>query len=226
MNTRPVPPLPVPALREVAETSAHSLNNALGTLFAADSHLESTEPSAAVARSREALEQACASVRAVSEALLLLALSPSDLATLSGSPPAVASHADLLRLAGGLLEVAGVDLRVDEHLALPRWADRDILGAALICYATTVRRAARHRGSIPAVLEAEGADASGQRWLMFRLETSAGTDPDRLATAARQHPAGHALAHLSYLLADAGIDIAMSAGTDGSTALRLGMSAS
>ena len=211
-------PLPEPGLCAVAETAAHSLNNAMGALYAAIGHLDLLAPSPACASAQAAIEQACSGIAAVSEALLLLSLSEADLRLLQA--PSGMDEAQWTRIARTLRDVAGVDLRLNGHLTTPSWAAREILAALMICVATTVRRMDPRRQPMTAILEtAAGATAQPDR-LVFRLQLPDLPDPARLIASAAQHPAGHALAHARRLLGPSAVSVLARA--DGWIELHLG----
>ena len=129
-------------------------------------------------------------------------------------------EAQWTRITRTLRDVAGVDLRLSGRLTTPPWAAREILAALMICVATTVRRMDPRRQPMTAVLETAAEATAQPDRLIFRLQLPDLPDPARLAAAAAQHPAGHALAHARRLLGPSAMSVLTRA--DGWIELRLG----
>ncbi len=202
-------------VHDLARSTAHALNNAVGTLFVAADSLEAPARDKSHARARAAVEGACASIRALAAALELLAIAPADVVA-ALERDAVDLEAEevesMLEILHGVcgIETEGV-LRGLPPLRTR--LDRGTLQAVLVCACSEIRYAVGMAVPLRFEVRVEGGSVSAGGRLLFEVAVQGGNSQEVTKTAPvpawRRHPCGLGLEHAAALLAPLGVSIGM-----------------
>jgi hypothetical protein len=195
----------------VAGHAAHALNNITGILYAALDYLEAPTDAKSAERARTAVGRACANTLALSAALSLLALGPSDSAAAGTRTPARLAAADMARIADTLHAACGVQIPAGmeaDMLGRTR-IDRDTLQALLVCAGTVLRHSSGAAPELRCHTDAGGGAAAERPRILFDLVTREPARAAASAASASRHPCAIALAHAPSVLAALGVRIDM-----------------
>lgn len=203
-------PSEVPGFADLGGGIAHALNNVVGVLYAASSYLEEPLNPKLAGRARKAVDDACANALALSAALSLLSLAPSDaeLARRSGARPL--ERQDLERLGTVLREVAEVQLAAPASAAeaIALHLEREIVQSVLVCAAYGLRRLHGRQAVLQGTLSTTPPAPHAAAELRFEVRTAAAAAAEAAGARAGSDPYLPALRHASAMLQDLGLSVA------------------